>query len=332
MKKSFFLSILAVGALVACSKSEVVETSFDNAIKFENYVGRDAQTKATEVAGVTSVNVNAWLHDKGGEGFDGTGFQANFMTNQAVTKNDDNTWTYSPAKYWPNDLQAVSFVGWVPVANMTVTDANIDFTVPTDVKQQTDLLVSNPVLNQNGGAVALTFKHLLSRIGFEINVSGVVDTDTNNKIELVEVTLNGNFASAGTVNMTAKTPTVVGEVAKTAYKLTGDNFKNVTSNLLTNGNHANADDSYIMLIPNGNVPDNITVVYTITTEGEDGAADVVITNTKEFKLQTAGAETPFAYAPGMAYKYVFNITMAGISFTVSETPWDEETYPAVPMN
>ena len=141
MKKLFFLSILAVGALASCSKSEVVEASFDNAIKFENYVGRDAQTKASVVTGVTSVNVNAWLHEKDAPA---TGFQADFMTNQVVSKNTDGDWTYTPPKYWPNELQAVSFVGWVPVTNATVTDATLKFVVPTEAKSQTDLLVSNP--------------------------------------------------------------------------------------------------------------------------------------------------------------------------------------------
>ena len=129
MKKVIFISALAIAAAVSCTKSDIVDTAVDNAIKFENYVGRDAQTKAAIVSGVTSVNVNAWLHEKGAAA---TGFQADFMTNQAVTKSGD-TWTYSPAKYWPNEAQAVSFVGWVPGNNIEVEHATLTFEVPSDI-------------------------------------------------------------------------------------------------------------------------------------------------------------------------------------------------------
>ena len=52
--------------------------------------------------------------------------------------------------------------------------------------------------------------------------------------------------------------------------------------------------------------------------GEDGIPVVdgePIVNESEFSL--ADVE----YVAGTAYKYVFNITMSGISFTVEETPW-----------
>ena len=338
MKKSFFLSILAVGALVACSKSEVVETSFDNAIKFDNYVGRDAQTKAAVVSGVTSVNVNAWLHEKGAAA---TGFEANFMENQAVTKSGE-TWTYTPAKFWPNELQAVSFVGWVENVNATVNDANLDFVVPADAKAQTDLLVSNPVLNQNGGTVNLNFKHLLSRIGFEITGSSIptdaTDAPAENVVKLVSVVLNGTFANYGNVNMTVGTdeapvaitaadvPTNAAEGATkttTNYTLTGTHF-GLSDGRILNATYKTADeDSYLMIIPDQNAPTNITVTYKIITGGNEASA---IENVKVFSLQPTGegAET-FAYKAGKAYLYKFYIELDQITFSVEETDWVDET-------
>lgn len=352
MKKVIFLAIAAAAALTACSKSEVVDSTVMNqVIAFDNYVGKDAQTKAAIVTGdaITSVNVNAYLHPKNSTG--GANFTSNFMTNQVVSKDG----SYSPAKYWPAVDQAVDFVAWVPVAdytvstgegesattetknNITVENATLTFTVPADVKNQSDLLVANPVLDQNRAAentaVNLVFKHLLSRIGFQINATGVPSADDNTtKVELVEVTLNGKFASQGTVNMTVideedkENPTtkVVGTASEVAYTLTGENF-GYTSNIIAQGSTANTADSYIMLIPDGNEPANITVKYTVTTlNGEGTDDDVVITNNSVFPLQTDGAEK-FAYKAGKAYKYIFNITMEAISFKVEETPWADET-------
>ena len=111
--------------------------------------------------------------------------------------------------------------------------------------------------------------------------------------------------------------------ATAAYTLTGANF-GLTSNVLTNGNHANTANSYIMLIPAGNAPTNITVEYTITTAAQGDGEPTVITNTTVFPLQptTEGAK-PFAYEAGKAYKYIFDITMDAITFSVTETDWDE---------
>lgn len=345
MKKVIFLAIAAAAALTACSKSEVVDSTVMNqVIAFDNYVGKDAQTKAAIVTGdaITSVNVNAYLHPKTTK--DGAGFVSNFMENQSVAKSGE----YSPAKYWPAVDQAVDFVAWVPVADYTVStgegesattetknnikveNATLTFTVPADVKNQSDLLVANPVLDQNRAAentkVNLTFKHLLSRIGFEINATGVPSADDNTtKVELVEVTLNGKFASQGTVNMVAETPEVDGTPSEVAYTLGGANF-GYTNNIITVGESANTADSYIMLIPKNNEPANITVKYTVTTlNGEGTEDDVVITNNSVFSLQTEGAEKPFAYEAGKAYKYIFNITMQAISFEVVEEPWGNET-------
>ena len=327
MKKVIFLAIAAAAALTACSKSEVVDsTVLNQVIAFDNYVGKDAQTKAAIVTdtAITSVNVNAYLHPKTTTG--GANFTSNFMTNQVVAKNG----TYSPLKYWPAVDQAVDFVAWVPVNNATVTNATLNFTVPTRVMDQTDLLVANPVLDQNRAAantkVNLTFKHLLSRIGFEIQATGVPTAqDTTTRVELVEVTLNGKFAPSGVVNMTDSIPTVKGTVDTLAYTLTGENF-GFTENVITSAQ--NTADSYIMLIPDGNEPANITVTYTVTTLNGTGTEDdVVITNTSVFPLQpeTVSETTPaFAYQAGMAYKYIFKITMEAIQFEVVEIPWDNE--------
>ena len=57
MKKTIFISVLALAAAISCTKSDIVDTKFENeAIGFETYLGRDAQTKASE----TTTTKQSW--------------------------------------------------------------------------------------------------------------------------------------------------------------------------------------------------------------------------------------------------------------------------------
>lgn len=336
MKKSLF-AILAVAACFA-SCSEVIEsTVLDNPISFDNYVGKDATTRATVVQGVQSVRVNAFLRPKTAA----TGeenFLANFMNNQevkwVVDEKDPNkgSWKYTPAKFWPAADQVVDFVAWVPVNNVSVENATLSFSVPTEVKNQTDLLVAGSQMGLNRAAdnspVNLNFKHLLSRIGFEIQATGIPEDEVN-VVELVEVTLRGNFSASGSVDMTQDQEHIAIEnnsstTTTSAYTLTGTHF-GWDNNVMTNGTTSNEDDSYIMLIPASNQPSSIFVYYTITTD-KGKETETIVHNKAEFKLNGEGLET-FAYQAGKAYKYIFKITLQSIEFDVQETPWDTTTIP-----
>lgn len=350
MKKSLF-AILAVAACFA-SCSEVIEsTVLDNPISFDNYVGKDAQTRASVVQGVRSVRVNAYLRAK----TDTASFRANFMNEQEVYySSQDSIWKYEPTKFWPAADQVVDFVAWIPVENYTdstnternnisVTNATLTFTVPKEVKHQSDLLVAEAQMGVNRVAegtnnepVSLKFKHLLSRIGFEIIATGI-PTDTVNVVELVEVSLNGGFASKGKVDMTKDNTTgntlaivtASDNVSTSKYKLTGTHFgwednrmTNATKEGDTLKGRRNSDDSYIMLIPDGNSPTHITVTYTITTKGPDNNVttdDTVVTNTANFDLSGV------SYEAGKAYKYIFKITLQSITFDVEVEEWGDET-------
>ncbi len=333
MKKVIFLAIAAAAALTACSKSEVVDSSVMNkAISFENYIGKDAQTKASVVEkdDIPFVYVNAYLHDK--ESVNGADFEATFMNKQEVTTDG----TYSPMRYWPAEDQAIDFVAWVPETtttddavtavekNITVKDATLTFAVPVEVTEQTDLIVSGSQLDMNGDNVSLVFEHLLSRIGFQINAAGLPNDDVT-KVKLDSIVLNGAFASEGTVNMLAKDPviTAVEEKVTSAYTLNGAHFS-YTENIIANGETTNNDDAYIMLIPDTNNPENITVTYKIETYNEKGELAGTITNVKTFAI-----EEP--YVAGYAYKYIFNVSLDAITFSVAVTPWNETT-PDVEIN
>lgn len=351
MKKSLF-AILAVAACFA-SCSEVIDSPVvDNPITFDNYVGKDAQTRAAVISNVSTVYVNAYLHKK--ESTAGAGFKANFMSQQTVTKTTSTdgavSWTYTPVKYWPASDQAVDFVAWIDDArenvpsNITIRQTEttgsakqysdmMDFVVNSDIQKQTDLLVAEPVLDKNNAGdnepINLHFKHLLSRIGFEIVATGVPGVeDQTTIVTLDNITLSGSFANNGTVQMTKSPVVIEGTPAETSYTLTGVHFgwTNIEStqgfdetNIIRGGTTPNLSDSYLMIIPTGATPNKINVKYTVTTKDSEGntSGDPIV-NSADFSL------TGVQYQPGKAYKYIFYITMEGITFDVVVDEWDEQ--------
>lgn len=300
-------------------------------ITFDNYVGKDAMTKAQviTVEGNENLNVlvNAYLRPAGAA----TPFDANFMESVAVNA---KTGEYSPAKYWPAADQVVDFVSWVPADNIQVTDATLTFTVPAEAEDQVDLLVANPVIGKNGATettktpVSLLFKHLLSRISFEI-VATDLPTDGVNVVTLEELSLNGAFASTGTVTMTDAAPKVTANMTTPTAKYEMKSYFGYTNGVMTNST-GNAATEYLMIIPDQNAPTHITVTYVVTTYATDAdgkptttVVGTPITNTTKFALQPE--EGSFAYAAGKAYKYKFSIAMDTISFEVTEDEWVEES-------
>ena len=336
MKKSLF-AILAVAACFA-SCSKVVESSVvDKTISFNNYLANDATTRASIISktlkNLDTVHVNAFLHPITElTTAESQSFLPNFMNAQSV----DTLGNYSPYKYWPASDQVIDFVAWVPVSNATVNNAELTFSVPTDVKAQQDLIVAAPQLNKNNAElpegqqdVNLVFSHLLSRIGFQINSKSIPnpEQDSETTVELDYINVKGSFASQGKVNLLAAEPTVVGTEAQVEYKLTGQHF-GYKDSLIVSGNAStkNLEDSYIMLIPTANhQPDSISIQYIVRTKNgtENKADDTLIKNHASFPLTTK-------FEAGKAYRYVFSISMNAISFKVEEDTWDPET--ETPLN
>lgn len=211
-------------ALVGCSKSELVDTPVQeqNAIAFDTYVGRDAQTRATivdlDVVKLKGFGVNAYYNAEFTTDDDGqiTGFTYDdtFMHNTKVTYNDEKgVWTYSPIKYWPNNVDDhLTFFAYAPYdkSNPGLGEGNVDmskiydFTIAENVKDQIDL-VYHKAFGEDGDMttadngqtyqmkkqkimdkVRFNFQHALSRISFD--VKAVVD-DINDESDNL---LDGN--------------------------------------------------------------------------------------------------------------------------------------------
>ena len=128
MKKTIFISVLALAAAISCTKSDIVDTKFEKeAIGFENYFGRDAQTKGDN-ASVTSIATGGgigvygyYTGDPANGGWE-EGLAANLLKNEHLTSTDNGVnWTYTNKAYWTNDSDEYTFFAYAPYGKATAS-------------------------------------------------------------------------------------------------------------------------------------------------------------------------------------------------------------------
>lgn len=208
MKKIFTIA-LAVAALAACNKSEVIETPQGSAISFEN-VFVDNATKAADLTADNIQNFGVYgTVSKGGQ----TGL---IFENEEVFKSGTR-FTYSPAQYWV-PAAAYTFSAIAPYADAQweydPETAKIEFDNEAAAANQ-DLLFA--YAERETGAsisaaptpVGFTFNHQLSRVRFSFTngfgegsnirlvVKDITITNAHKKGTLaVTVDANGNATTA----------------------------------------------------------------------------------------------------------------------------------------
>ena len=318
MKKSFFLSILAVGALVACSKSEVVDTKFDQAIGFETYLGRAAQTKAAVATSFETAGIYGFYTA-------GTPYGATSVANLWV--NDPLAWkgTVDPAKYWTNENDLYTFLAYAPkdAAGVVVptegevVDPTVTYTVDTDLANQIDLLyakainVKKPAEN---GKVDMTFKHALSRL--TVKASAAKDQEFEFRVK--DIAIAGNFVTKDVFNLAAGTWAAAGVQATTSTTYSFYSVANNETALTTTATDYAGTDNYLMMIPttfSETAAATLTVKY--TTFYEDTESTV---NTVEVPVTT-----DFVQGKAYSINLVFSKDADAIEFNVTVEPWDPTT-------
>lgn len=364
MKKHIFTAIIFATATLSCTKSNLVEVpqSQETPITFEVYNGKATMTKATSIIGATGEPTNGQSLAEAG-GFHVTAFKTTDYTSAYFNKDmvwSTNAWAAEDNYdvFWPGDAtldflafgnnvsdKEVTSNGVTPVDLISpinpATDGSFTqftYNVPDNVAEQEDLVVSAMVTTKlsetNGGAVQLEMKHILSRIGFKVNVKGSAAVVIN------EITLNGAFSTSGTVDLTATTPAIAplkndqDEVVKTptSYSLLpGDTSFSPEADQTQQIHSGTAKNCYMMVIP-GTVGDYATntkpyIHIEYTLGGVLDEKDIPLTVDKT----PTGAN--MAFVAGKAYEYIFTISAAKIDFEGSVVDWDETgTNPGTPLN
>lgn len=216
MRKSYFFAALVATMLASCTDNQEMSdaTNGQVPVAFGTYVGK-ATRADVKTAFAEGDKIGVFGYYTGAADYAATA--PNFMYNQAVEKGR-SSWTYSPLKYWPNEVTSanaagkVSFFAYYPmaavetavsIATATTTTAAVDPQITYDASdrdKQVDLLwgvegtSGLPFLNQTkqiaSEKITFAFKHALARVGFKIKLGGdiiteapTVTTVTINKIE-----------------------------------------------------------------------------------------------------------------------------------------------------
>ena len=200
MKKTLF-AILALAAIVACNKADVIDSNPGEAILFGNAFVDNA-TKAATDPSYNSTNLTAFNVYGAVEG-------VNIFAGAKVSKGEAAygvAWTVSdaPTQYWIAGANYI-FDAVVDATSVVKDDATgLPTTLKYDAAGQKDMLhqrvttVGKPT--ENNGLVAFTFTHLLSKVKFTVTNN----TDANatqyqytvTGITLTNANLTGNYAYA----------------------------------------------------------------------------------------------------------------------------------------
>ena len=303
-------------------------------------------------------------------------------TDDPTTEDVDETkpgyWDYAGVVYWPDHTtqRKLAFAAYALNAQHlmefedeeTVTGKSFTeftYTVPDAIKDQKDLLVTpflpNQGLNENANAapVQLNFKHLLSRVGFQV----VANQDGDVEIDIQEVTLKGKFPTQGKVDLkdTGVITPLVEETStyEDAYTLfpNDDHFvtkssttavdiyanKLVTKETVTAEDGSTSEETkttdsadksnrYMMIMPS-------TQATNIESVAEDGTVTYVNGATLpgayidvQYQLTDAAVQNArvsldgWKFEAGKSYTFIFKVSTSSIEFEVNVEDWNEYFY------
>lgn len=341
MKKVIFLSAIALAAAVSCSKSEVVDTKFESeAIGFETYLGRDAQTKATVESIKTIGKVGVYGYYLGATNtFDAAAEDANLWNPLTLVINNDGT-VVPPSgtdiRYWTNTTDYYTFLAYAPMDKVSVT-AGTNGENPTIGyvhTNQVDVLCAEPhICRQKGnGTVDLKLEHKLARLtvkaraeygNFDFHIKSIVITgkfNTEGELPLASPTAWTELISVEGTQYSFQT-VATDALPKPTAKGGSVEYKDY-SGTVTNGTTTTHGNNYIMLIPvlATQHAAKLKVVYSTSYMAGDRKIES-IDYEKEFPITSN-------FDMGMAYALALDFAQAAdnaINFSVSEVGWDSQS-------
>lgn len=330
MKKIFFAA-LAVAAVAACNKAEVIDMAPQKAISFADpFV--DASTKVID---------NAYTKNRTPESFNVYGTLSNgtstvnIFNAVDVYKNQQNetdiagadTWYYAADKvqYWMkgNTYNFAAVVG----GTVTTDGVGMPTTIYYSTATQDDLLYARPaaiVCDGNQSNVAFTLNHLLTKVVFKFTNAYPAAADMVVKIDDVKI-LNaaesGSYAVAGTWTTEADAAMSFGPVVASDATAAATAGVYVESDKTCSSNYAR------LLIPETQV---WNIAFTANVYYKSGTEDApVYTLVNKYEYTTAAPLKTGELALEAGKSYNFNITVGDelkpITFSATSADWTEST-------
>ena len=358
MKKYLTLAATAALVLAACAKIEtsVPASSQKNAIDFTTYSPKalNKADAADYASGNTLVDaaqfdVFAWSTANGTSftGANGTKFFDWYTVTYKTGGNSNGATNLYPdgKRYWPSGDQPdyLHFYAYYPSNDGTITApaaglGAFSFTAEAAAADQVDFMVADVVKDQvydatnssTDGTVALTFRHMLTRVKVNFKTTQEVVDDANTDIVVTGASLK-NINNTGTLtasyNGTA-TSTVWSSVSGTANYAVA-----YPTTALTASASSVADADIFLLVPQTMLANNnasaqyLEVSWNITTDG------VTTSNTKKLYLDdcvnsdvpATAAAANIDWAKNQSVTYTITIAPRQILFTAGVEGWDAES-------
>ena len=339
--KKIIISMMAVAALAACTKSEVQyepagEIAFAPVAK--NVTKSVAGYNGETFDGVFPTNVNLYVFanasNDAGTAWDDPYFEnAKFVYNESKDVNTAVKGAYAgdPTRYWPN-VKTLKFAGYSDACGV-VKNAEMDFaanelTIPAYTQDNAtytaeganDLMwfpCDGQAYTKQAKEIAAQMKHACSWI--TINVAGDAVTASNWTLNSLVVT---DLIHSGDVvcDATTATWTLDSTTADEDYYNAGTTFTQAYVKYEKNANN-------FIVLPQE--PTELEVKYTYVSDNRgtaDTSDDITLTETKPVSLQyTAEGTENTAWQPGVHYIYNVKITATEILIDPVVVDWTNYT-------
>ena len=303
MKKSLFMLGLAVAAMTSCSNDELMEVNTNNVITFESHVNKGTRA----VTNTTTDDLTKFY-------VFGSYSTTNVFENVPVTKGGSG-WTYdNPVPWTANNYKFAAYATTNTSIELAPTYAPVDgsltFTGVT-ANDASDMVaavatVDNTTLANN--AVALSFKHLLSKVKFTLT-NGASQAYT---MKVTNITFNayttGNCKFNGTATWSDQSAS--DDIVFT--KKVGQSDEIAQGAVFESEDH--------IVIPGQGLG---TIAASFTATFWNGSK---LIDTKEY-TSVPLALTSGTWQPGYVYNYTATVTPKEptIQFTVTVEDWKPET-------
>ncbi len=302
--KKILISMLAVAALVSCSKEESIRVDQGEAIAFGNAFVDNSTRAAVDPSygtnGAALTEFQVWGSVNGGNG------AVAIFANDDVTGTvgADNVWNCDVKQYWIKDA-IYNFAALVNATN----DVTLDALLPSKVNGftadgATDLLYARSEENITGKAsgndlVDFTFEHLLSKVKFTVENTSVAAEEYSFKVN--NIVISGY--KTGNVTLATKAwDTLSNSGNYTVAEITVDADEAA-------GTHKAECAQELLLIPGDfNITFNVDIYNGTTKLGSQS-------------YPVAGGAYAQTIAAGYAYNFVIKVAVGEeIQFSVEEQP------------
>lgn len=327
MKKTLF-AVLALAAVAACNKAEVVEQNPANAIAFDN-VFVDNATKSVNDPSYTNTNL---FSDFAVFGFveDATLFDG-VQVSKTITNGElESAWKYAATQYWiagaTYNFSAVAPMTNGNWSNATASAEGVSFEFTNDGK--TDVLYAQTLpiegAASNNADVAFTFRHILSKVKLSFE-NGYNASSATLRVENVKIE---NAFATGKAELKGETTTwgTHAGVLELAFGMATDN--EATADVKENAEVAYAygktyeTQNELFLIPGAVPSKEVTVDETTTTvPGYYVSFDVVLlVSGKPIDTYHHTASVNFTPEAGKCYDIKATVTASNIDPDHAQEP------------